>query len=80
MNALPEDFSEIAHIETLSISVTKLEMEEQAIAYANTAGLSLDDRLALGMRIAVNRAKLMRARHQLKDAQEAFASAKEVSK
>lgn len=73
MNALPEDFEAIAHIETLSIAVTKLELDRRAIEYVNVANLTLDERLQLGMRIAVIDAKLMKAKKSLLKAQEDFA-------
>jgi hypothetical protein len=70
MTQLPDDFSELAHIEDLSIAVTKLELEREGIGYAN---ISLHDRLALGMRAAVNEAKLKKAKRELQDAQERYA-------
>lgn len=73
MSALPEDFEAIANIETLSIAVTKLELHARAMSYTNVAHLSLDEQLHLGMLLAVNEAKLMKARNALKRAQEEFA-------
>lgn len=73
MSALPEDFEAIANIETLSIAVTKLELSARAMSFTNVANLSLDEQLHLGMLLAVNEAKLMKARNALKRAQEEFA-------
>jgi hypothetical protein len=74
MNDLPPDFEDIAHIETLSVAVTQLRLERDALDYTNIAGMSVDQRIAFGMRIAVNEAKFMRAKNELRLAQEAFAS------
>jgi hypothetical protein len=73
MQPLPPELDQIANIETLSIEVTKLELERDGIAYMNAAGLSLDERLALGMRVAVNKAKLMKAQRALDEAQDRYA-------
>lgn len=71
---LPADFEEIGHIEDLSIAVTKLEMEREGLSYMNVAGISLDDRLTLGMHVARVDARLMKARNELRAAQERYAN------